>query len=107
MVFSLGLGLQMVFHFRNFARLERWSRAPIVDDSLAGKGAWDEIFGRLYRHEKDLRTRIAQREEDIAMLMSALQALTDGSLPRDSYVGQADKLLAMLAAQLSGPSTSP
>jgi two-component system phosphate regulon sensor histidine kinase PhoR len=84
MVFSLGLGLQMVFHFRNFARLERWSRAPIVDDSLAGKGAWDEIFGRLYRHEKDLRTRIAQREEDIAMLMSALQALTDGVVLLDS-----------------------
>jgi two-component system phosphate regulon sensor histidine kinase PhoR len=84
MVFSLGLGLQMVFHFRNFARLERWSRAPVVDESLAGKGAWDEIFGRLYRHEKDLRTRIAQREEDIAMLMSALQALTDGVVLLDS-----------------------
>ncbi|MGB9355891.1 MAG: phosphate regulon sensor histidine kinase PhoR [Azonexus sp.] len=78
MVFSLGLGLQMVFHFRNFARLERWSRAPVVDDSLAGKGAWDGIFGRLYRHEKDLRARIAGRDEEIAMLFSAGQALTDG-----------------------------
>lgn len=78
MVFSLGLGLQMVFHFRNFARLERWSRAPVVDDSLAGKGAWDGIFGRLYRHEKDLRARIAGRDEEIAMLISAGQALTDG-----------------------------
>jgi len=78
MVFSLGLGLQMVFHFRNFARLERWSRAPVVDDSLAGKGAWDTIFARLYRHEKDLRARIAGRDEEIAMLISAGQALTDG-----------------------------
>ncbi|MGA9961939.1 MAG: phosphate regulon sensor histidine kinase PhoR [Azonexus sp.] len=78
MVFSLALGLQMVFHFRNFARLERWSRAPVVDDSLEGKGAWDRIFGRLYHHEKDLRTRIAGRDEEIAMLISAVQALTDG-----------------------------
>ena len=31
-VFCAGLALQMVFHFRNFARLERWSKAPVVAD---------------------------------------------------------------------------
>ncbi len=77
-VFSLGLVLQMVFHFRNFARLDRWSRNPLVDASLEGEGEWDNIFGRLYRHEKDLRQQIAQREHEISMLIAAAQALTDG-----------------------------
>lgn len=77
-VFCLGLGLQMIFHFRNFARLDRWSKAPVVDSSLEGEGAWDGIFGRLYRHEKDLRGQIKRRDEEIAMLMAAGQALTDG-----------------------------
>lgn len=77
-VFSLGLVLQMVFHFRNFTRLDRWSRNPLVDASLEGEGEWDNIFGRLYRHEKDLRQQIAQREHEIGMLIAAAQALTDG-----------------------------
>ena len=77
-LFSVGLGLQLAFHFRNFARLERWSRAPVVDSSLEGEGAWDGVFGRLYRHEKDLRAQIARRDEEIAMLIAAGQALTDG-----------------------------
>lgn len=77
-VLSLGLVLQMVFHFRNFTRLDRWSRNPLVDASLEGEGEWDNIFGRLYRHEKDLRQQIAQREHEIGMLIAAAQALTDG-----------------------------
>ena len=50
----------------------------MVDSSLEGEGAWDGIFGRLYRHEKDLRSQIAQRDQEIAMLIAAGQALTDG-----------------------------
>jgi len=45
MIFCLGLVLQMAFHFRNFARLERWTQAPVVDDTLEGQGAWNGIFG--------------------------------------------------------------
>lgn len=85
LVFCLGLCLQMVFHFRNFARLERWSRTPVVDSSLEGEGAWDGIFGRLYRHEKDLRAEIARRDAEIAMLMAAGQALTDGVVLLDRH----------------------
>ncbi|MFZ2267787.1 MAG: phosphate regulon sensor histidine kinase PhoR [Azonexus sp.] len=77
-VFCAGFGLQLAFHFRNFSRLERWSRNPLVDSSLEGEGAWDGVFGRLYRHEKDLRAQIARRDEEIAMLIAAGQALTDG-----------------------------
>ena len=84
-VFCIGLGLQMVFHFRNFARLDRWSRRPVVDASLEGEGAWDGIFGRLYRHEKDLREQIAQRDQEISMLIAAGQALTDGVVLLDAH----------------------
>lgn len=83
--FCASLGLQMVFHFKNFARLDRWSYAPVVDDSLEGEGAWDGIFGRLYRHEKDLRAQIAARDEEIRMLIAAGQALTDGVVLLDDH----------------------
>ncbi|MCG2576433.1 phosphate regulon sensor histidine kinase PhoR [Dechloromonas sp. XY25] len=82
--FCLGLALQMIFHFRNFARLDRWSRQPLVDASLEGEGEWDNIFGRLYRHEKDLRDQIARRDQEIAMLIAAGQALTDGVVLLDT-----------------------
>ena len=84
-VFCLGLALQMAFHFRNFARLDRWSHNPVVDPSLEGEGAWDGIFGRLYRHEKDLREQIAERDHQIAMLFAAGQALTDGVVLLDTH----------------------
>ncbi|AXS80890.1 phosphate regulon sensor histidine kinase PhoR [Dechloromonas sp. HYN0024] len=83
LVFCGGLGLQMAFHFRNFARLDRWSYQPIVDAGLEGEGAWDGIFGRLYRHEKELRSQIAERDDQIVRLFAALQALTDGVVALD------------------------
>ena len=83
-VFCVGLVLQQLIHFRHFARLDRWTRNPDVDASLEGEGAWDDIFGRLYRHEKDLRQSIAQRNHEIAMLMAAGQALTDGVVLLDT-----------------------
>jgi len=82
-VFCGGLALQMAFHFRNFARLDRWSKAPVVDNSLEGEGAWDGIFGRLYRHEKDLRQQITERDGEISRLYAAIQALTDGVVALD------------------------
>ena len=83
LLFCAGLGLQMAFHFRYFARLDRWSHRPVVDDSLEGEGAWDGLFGRLYRHEKDMRWQIAERDDQIAHLFAALQALTDGVVALD------------------------
>ena len=83
-VFCISLLLQMVFHFRNFSRLEAWTRAPVVDDTLEGDGAWNGIFGRLYRHEKDLRQQIKSREDEIGLLIAAGQALTDGVILLDT-----------------------
>jgi hypothetical protein len=67
-VFCIGLVLQQLIHFRHFSRLDRWTRNPVVDPSLEGEGAWDDIFGRLYRHEKDLRSQIEQRDQIITLL---------------------------------------
>lgn len=77
-VFSVSLVLQLAFQFRQFSHLDRWSRSPAVDVNLEGEGEWDGVFGRLYRHEKDLRAEIARRDEEIAHLLAAGQALTDG-----------------------------
>lgn len=84
-LFCLSLVMQLVFHLRNFSRLDRWTRNPIVDSSLEGGGAWDELFGRLYRHEKELRAQIEKRENDIALLIAAGQALTDGVVLLDDH----------------------
>lgn len=81
--FCVCLVLQMVSHFINFSRLERWSRAPGVDVSLEGLGAWDGIFGRIYRHEKELRAQIERRNQRIDMLLGAIQALNDGAILLD------------------------
>jgi two-component system phosphate regulon sensor histidine kinase PhoR len=77
-LFCLGLVLQMAFHFRNFTRLDRWSRAPGVDPTFEGDGAWDGIFARLYQHEKKLRNDIVQRDRELELLIAANQALNDG-----------------------------
>lgn len=77
-LFSLALIAQLLFQLRNFSRLERWSRNPVLDASLEGEGDWDNVFGRLYRHEKEMRGVIARRDAEISMLIAAAQALTDG-----------------------------
>jgi two-component system phosphate regulon sensor histidine kinase PhoR len=78
LIFALFLILQLANHLRHFAQLDKWSRQPTADASLEGEGAWDEVFARLYRHEKELLATIAQREADIARFEAAGQALTDG-----------------------------
>ena len=81
--FCVGLGWQLLFHLRNFSRLERWSRAPLADSTLDGRGEWGRVFARLYRHEKDLAAQIARREEEVDTLIAAGQALTDGVILLD------------------------
>ena len=84
-LFCIGLLVQMAFHFRNFDRLDRWSHRPIVDPSLEGEGAWDGIFGRLYRHERDMQYQISRRDANIAEFEAAVQALVDGVVMLDQH----------------------
>ena len=79
----LGIGLQMARHFRNFSRLDQWSTTPSIELRPEAEGAWDAIFSRLYRHEKDLRTQIGQRDAELALLTAAAQALPDGVILLD------------------------
>jgi two-component system phosphate regulon sensor histidine kinase PhoR len=60
-LFYLGLSLQLAYHYRNFSRLERWSRQPMLDASLQGDGEWDGVFRRLYSDKKELLGKIEQR----------------------------------------------
>jgi len=83
-LFYLGLSLQLAYHYRNFARLERWSRQPMLDASLEGDGEWDGVFRRLYSHEKELLAKIEQRERDIARLIAAVHVMNDGVVLLDA-----------------------
>ncbi len=78
LVLTVGLVSQIAYHLVYFSRLERWSRQPANTEALEGEGVWDEVFSRLYRHEKRLLSLIAQRETEVAEFSSAIQALTDG-----------------------------
>ena len=37
-LFYIGLSVHLGFHYRNFSRLQRWSRKPFLDASLEGAG---------------------------------------------------------------------
>lgn len=82
-VFSLGVLVQLVYHLRHFARLERWSNQSLPTIDLEGDGPWDPIFSRLYRHEKDLCEQIARRDGELERFIAAGQALTDGVVAID------------------------
>ncbi len=81
---ALILGLQLLNALRYFLRLERWSRNPQPTADLEGAGAWDEVFARLYRHEKELRQAIARRDADLQMVEAAGQAIVDGIITLDA-----------------------
>lgn len=71
-------------HLGELARLEHWSHAPSPDVHLEGEGRWDEIFDRLYRHEKETRAILAQREANLNLFAAAGEALTDGIVTLDA-----------------------
>lgn len=84
MVFASGLLLQFIYHLRHFIKLESWSRQPLPSTDLEGKGAWDEVFARLYRHERDLRTEIEAARQNAKLFAIAGQAMIDGLISVDS-----------------------
>ncbi len=75
----------LLYHdLKHFSRLVRWSCDPSPDVSFQGDGAWDEVFARLYRHEKQLRETIAERDADLRQVAAAGEALTDGVVTLDA-----------------------
>ena len=83
-LFYLGLSMHLAMHYRNFSRLDRWSRDRSLGASLEGDGEWDKVFRRLYRHEKELLEKIEQRERDIARLIAAVHSMNDGIVLLDN-----------------------
>lgn len=81
--FSFGLLWQIYHHLRHFIRLERWSQAPSASKDLEGDGAWDEVFGRLYRHERELNAEIDHQRREVRRFSSGGQALIDGIIAID------------------------
>jgi len=82
-VLVLGLIVQLGYHIVYLGRLERWSRQPSATAELEGDGVWDDVFSRIYRHEKKLLELIARRETEAAEFSAAIQALTDGVILLD------------------------
>lgn len=75
--------LQLLHALRYFSRLEEWSRSPTAS-GLEGSGAWDGVFARLYRHERELRAEIAARDDDLRQVEAAGQAIVDGIVTLDA-----------------------
>ncbi len=75
--------LQLLHALRYFSRLEEWSRNPTAS-GLEGSGAWDGVFARLYRHERELRAEIAARDDDLRQVEAAGQAIVDGIVTLDA-----------------------
>ncbi len=82
-VFSVGVSLQLMYHLRHFALLERWSRQPELTTRLQGRGVWDEVLARLYRHERAMQQEIAEARRNARMYVAAGQALIDGLISLD------------------------
>ena len=82
--FSFGLLWQIVYHLRHFVRLESWSRHPGVSQDLEGDGAWDEVFARLYRRERELQAEIDRQRREVGRFVAGGQALIDGIVAIDA-----------------------
>ena len=80
-----GIAFQLVRHFRNFALLAAWSESPSIEIRPESWGPWDAVFSRLYRHEKALQAQLVQRDDEIALLTAAGQALPDGVILLDEH----------------------
>jgi two-component system, OmpR family, phosphate regulon sensor histidine kinase PhoR len=83
-LFCGGLVLIHAVHVYHLTRLERWLKAPNVDDLPDPWGAWGVVFAGVYRALR----REAQAREDIVkeleLFTQAAQALPDGIAMLDS-----------------------
>lgn len=77
-LFAAGLLAQLAYHLRQFMLLDHWSRQPSPETELGGQGIWYGPFSRVYRHERELRRRIAALQVELGRFGAAGQALSDG-----------------------------
>ncbi len=73
-----GLALMHAVHVHHLTRLERWLRAPTIDDLPDPRGTWGVVFAGVYRalrHETQAREHIVK---ELELFTQAAQALPDG-----------------------------
>jgi two-component system, OmpR family, phosphate regulon sensor histidine kinase PhoR len=83
-LFCGGLVLIHAVHVYHLTRLERWLKAPNVDDLPDPRGAWGVVFAGVYRA---LRREAQAREgivKELELFTQATQALPDGIAMLDS-----------------------
>lgn len=83
-VLCAGLALLHAVHVYHLTRLERWLRAPNVDDLPDPWGTWGVVFAGIYRA---LRREVKEREgvaNELELFTQAAQALPDGIAMLDS-----------------------
>lgn len=83
-VFCGGLVLMHAVHVYHLTRLERWLRAPNIDNLPDPWGTWGVVFAGIYRA---LRREAQSREgtiKELELLTQAVQALPDGIAMLDS-----------------------
>lgn len=76
--------LVLVHHLVHVRRLERWLRDPAHAPFPRGTGWWDELFARLYHHERHRDKQIHLLTHALAGFRSAAQALPDGVVALDA-----------------------
>jgi two-component system phosphate regulon sensor histidine kinase PhoR len=83
-VFCGGLALMHAVHVYHLTRLERWLRAPNIDDLPDPWGTWGVVFAGIYRAlRREAQERVGIAKE-LELFTQAAQALPDGIAMLDS-----------------------
>ena len=81
---SIGFLALVIVQLRYLASLQRWLRAPNVEEIPDGWGAWSDVFGELYRaHRREEKSR---KQIGLALdrFQQAAQALPDAVILLDA-----------------------
>ena len=75
---AVGLGIMLLYHLRQLARLARWVQDPRADQVPEGTGPWEEVLSALYRYERGAEARHEELADALARFRHAAQAMPDG-----------------------------
>ncbi len=82
---ALALGILLVWHRWQLARLARWLADPASRKLPEASGIWDRVFSALHRRERDAAQREQLLADALARFRRAAQALPDGVVILDAH----------------------
>ena len=82
-VVSIGFGALVLVQLRYLEHLQRWLRAPRIDEIPDGWGAWSDVFAELYRAHRREQKSQAQLAAALDRFIQAAQAMPDGVILLD------------------------